>query len=92
MLRNGKFLRKIKKPAMRFTNPGTMMSFQPRQSLGEDQEKYEEAPRAGTPRLAGPGPQTKVINQNNVQPSFTDDEHFHVNCQSGPTANSRDDT
>ena len=79
MLRNRKFLRKIEKPALRFTNPGTTTSFQPRQSLGEDQEKQEEAPRAGTHRSAGPGPQTKVINQSNIQPSLTDDEHLHVN-------------
>ena len=67
------------------------MNFQPRQSLGEDQEKQEEAPRAGTPRPASPGPQTEVINQSNIQPSITDDENLHVNHRPGPNDDYRDD-
>ena len=63
MLRNRKYLRKIEKPAMRFTNTRTMATFQPRQRLGEDQEKEEESPRAGNTCSAGPGPNTKHVNR-----------------------------
>ena len=52
----------------------------------------EKAPRAGTTCSAGPGPNTKVIKQSNMQPSLTDDKPLHVNRPPGPTADFRGDT
>ena len=67
-------------------------TFQPRQHLGEDQEKEEKAPRAGTTCSAGPGPNTKVTKQSNMQPSLTDDKPLHINGPPGPTTDFRGDT
>ena len=67
-------------------------TFQPRQRLGEDQEKEEKAPRAGTTCSAGPGPNTKVIKPSNMQPSLTDNKPLYANRPPGPTADFRGDT
>lgn len=60
------------------------------------EEEEEESPRAGSCRLpsrvAGSGPNTKVIKQSDMQPSLTDDKSLHVNRPPGPTANFRGDT
>ena len=50
---------------------------------GGKKEKKEEAPRAGTSRPAGPGPETKVTNQSNIEPTLTDDENLHLHGQTG---------
>ena len=71
----------MEKPAGKFTNPGTVTSVQSKQNLGDGKEKKEEAPRAGTSRPAGPGPETKVTNQSNIDPTLTDDEKLHVHGQ-----------
>ena len=65
-------------------------TFQPKQCLGEVEEG--EPPRASITRSAGPGPNTKVIKQSNMQPSLTDDKPLHVNRPPGPTADFRGDT
>ena len=59
---------------MRSTHQGTTSSSQPRQSLGGCQGKEEEAPRAGTPRSAGPGPNTKVNRQTKMITLMTHEE------------------
>ena len=60
------------------------------------EEEEEESPRAGScrppSRVAGSGPNTKVIKQSNMQPSLTDDKPLHVNRPPGPTADFRGDT
>ena len=66
-----------------------MMNSQPRQSLGEDQEKQEEVPRVGTYGSADPGVMTKVNNLTKQQ--LINADCLHENCRIEHGADPGDD-